>query len=343
MTSSHMKKIAVAIALTAMAPSLYAQSDSIPSADSVAVPHPALVKISVGTFRGAPAQSAELETQMLMGTPVQVDTIAGEWNRIALPEEGGNIWVNESAIQRLTPDQLDAWKQSDRHIVIWTMPVYMTTQPESPHPGNIVTDLVFGDVLEAAPCGKKCDKHKSTDDKYIRLKTPDGRIGFVESKYVITLTDWISREPDVDSILAYAEVMMGTPYLWGGTSAKMVDCSGFTSICYMTGGGIRLPRNSRQQATTGIEVDFSNLANIQRGDLIFFTNPETGNINHVGIAMGNDKIIHASGEVKVNSLDPTAPDYINRPIKCVRRVLGHLGGKARRYADLPVYFNQESR
>lgn len=337
MTLSYIRNCAVAIAMSVMAPSLYAQIDSIQS-DTICVPHPALVKISVGTFRGAPAQSAELETQMLMGTPVQVDTIIGEWNRVALPEEGGNVWVNESALQLLTPEQMDAWKQSERYMVIWTMPVYMTTDPKEPHPGNIVTDLVFGDVLEAVICNKNCKKHVKSD--YIKVKTPSGRVGYVESKYMIPLTDWISREPDVDSILAYAEVMMGTPYLWGGTSSKMVDCSGFTSICYMVGGGIRLPRNSRQQAMTGIDVDFSNLTNIQRGDLIFFTNPETGNINHVGMAMGDNKIIHASGEVKVNSLDPATPDYINRPIKCVRRVLGHLGGKAQKYADLPVYFNR---
>lgn len=320
----------VAIALTAMALSSNAQSDSI-ICDSIVTPHSAIVKISVGTFRGAPAQSAELETQMLMGTPVQVDTIAGEWNRVALPNEGGNVWVNESAIQRMTPQQMDAWRKSDRYIVIWTQPIYMTVTPSEPMPGNIVTDLVFGDVLEKNTAGT------STPKGYTSLVTPDGRTGYVKSHHVIPLADWINAAPDADKILAYAQIMVGTPYLWGGTSSKMADCSGFTSICYMMS-GIRLPRNSRQQAQTGVDVDFTDLDNLQPGDLVFFTNPETGNINHVGMAMGGRKIIHESGEVKINSLDPSAPDYINRPIKYVRRVIGHLGGKAQRYADLDVFF-----
>lgn len=330
MILSCIRPHAVAIAMTAMALSLYAKSDSIPY-DSITTPHPAIVKISVGTFRGAPAQSAELETQMLMGTPIQVDTIAGEWNRVALPNEGGNVWVNESAIQRMTPQQMDAWRKSDRYMVIWTQPIYMTTTPSEPLPGNIVTDLVFGDVVEMANSGIS-DNHE-----YTKVITPDGRVGYVESKHVIPLSDWINAKPDADKILAYARIMVGTPYLWGGTSSKMADCSGFTSICYMMA-GIRLPRNSRQQAQTGIDVDFTNLDSLQPGDLVFFTNPDTGDINHVGMAMGNRKIIHESGEVKINSLDPSAPDYINRPIKCVRRVLGHLGGKAQRYADLDVFF-----
>ena len=103
------------------------------------------------------------------------------------------------------------------------MPVYMTTTPDAPRPGNIVTDLVFGDVLETAPCKKHCGKHNRQG--YIRLKTPDGRTGYVESRYVMPLTDWLHREPDADIILSYAEMMNGTPYLCGGTSAKMADCS----------------------------------------------------------------------------------------------------------------------
>lgn len=114
------------------------------------------------------------------------------------------------------------------------------------------------------------------------------------------------------AVVAKAQEYLGVPYLWGGTDpSKGLDCSGFTQLVYKSQ-GIDLPRVSSQQATAGRAV--GSLADAVPGDLLFFDySPSRPGIDHVGIYVGNGKMIAAPqpGEtVKLQSVGQ--PSIIRR-------------------------------
>jgi hypothetical protein len=134
-------------------------------------------------------------------------------------------------------------------------------------------------------------------------------LGFLQNESGITKKynirhDCAIIKPGADTInielvknLAYT--FLNTPYQWGGRSVFGIDCSGFTQlVCQCM--DVFLMRDAYQQATQGEEVD--SLKKIQCGDLAFFNN-EAGRITHTGILFDSDTIIHASGKVRIDSID----------------------------------------
>ena len=91
---------------------------------------------------------------------------------------------------------------------------------------------------------------------------------------------------------------LNTPYLWGGRSPLGIDCSGYTQIVYRFFGK-NLPRDSSEQAKKGKKI--LNITKIKTGDLAFFSTKKS--ITHVGIILPNNKIIHASGKVRIDLID----------------------------------------
>ena len=102
-----------------------------------------------------------------------------------------------------------------------------------------------------------------------------------------------------ESIVNCAKEFLNVPYLWGGKSFFGIDCSGFTQIIYKIH-GIKIPRDAYQQAEIGDALTF--IEEAKPGDLAFFENKE-GRIHHVGIILADQKIIHAHGKVRIDSLD----------------------------------------
>ncbi len=146
------------------------------------------------------------------------------------------------------------------------------------------------------------------------MRTPDGRTGFVLKADAAPYARWLAAlRSDPASLVATARSLMGTPYLWGGTSTKGMDCSGFTKTVYLLHGLI-LPRDADQQAEAGVPVDAgADFANLQPGDLLFFGRKaapgQEEDIVHVGMWIGGREFIHESGRVRISSMDPAASNY----------------------------------
>jgi cell wall-associated NlpC family hydrolase len=118
---------------------------------------------------------------------------------------------------------------------------------------------------------------------------------------------------------------MNAPYMWGGRSPFGIDCSGFTQLIFKCL-GIALLRDSKDQARQGEVVHF--ISQIKPGDLAFFSK-NTDQVTHVGIVMEDFKIIHASGRVRIDTIDHYGifnneiQEYTHR-LKIIKRLLPPL-------------------
>lgn len=127
------------------------------------------------------------------------------------------------------------------------------------------------------------------------------------------------RENLINSLIAEAKTFIGTPYVYGGTTRRGIDCSAFMQSVYKTS-DINLPRVSRNQALIGEEVEYNN---IERGDMIFFSNTPKSRISHVGMVVNvtEDDIffIHAGSSTGV-TISPLSMNYWKKRYRFTKRV-----------------------
>lgn len=283
----------------------------------------ALVKLSIATLRCEPSHSAEVATQAIMGMPLRVIEKSGDWYRVQCPDNY-IAYVPESSLRFVTRTQLYIWKSADRYIFT----EYDGRLVTEPGGDETVSDLVMGCILEKV----------EDNGEWIKLTTPDGRAGWVQVSCVENFGSWAQQDIDLKKIEKTAKRMMGSGYLWGGTSTKVTDCSGLVKVSYFSN-GIILQRDASQQALTGLKI--KDWHDAQLCDLLFFGNSKTGRVTHVGLYLADGKYIHCSGRVKVNDLNPSAPDYLYSPLS-ISRINGQIGTKGIIYVrDHEWYFEKK--
>ena len=273
----------------------------------------ALVKLSIATLRTEPKHSAEIATQGIMGAPVKVLQKCDDWYRVQMADDY-IAYVPESSLSFKTEAQMKTWRKAKRYIVT----AYDSRLVTEAHGDETVSDLVMGNILEL----------KAAQGNWYKLATPDGRTGWVDGADIAELSQWSQQGFSAAQLEKTARRMMGSSYLWGGTSTKVTDCSGLTKVCYLSN-GIILQRDASQQALTGkIMKKGTDWRQYETGDLLFFGNEKTGRVTHVGLYLRDGKYIHCSGQVKINSLIPTASDYpyLYSPLSA-SRIKGMVGTK----------------
>lgn len=256
----------------------------------------ALVDISTAYVRSRPSHAAELVTQQLMGFPVKILSSENEWSKVETID-GYTGYIIDNTLQKLTPAQYRQWKSSDRVIVTGYRELPITGKG-----GGQISDVTPGAILQFAG---KCP----SDSTMSLVVLPDGRRGCLPSNNLMSLEQWSKQPYSAGDIIAYAMDNLGAPYLWGGMSPKGMDCSGLTWTAYWLNGRL-LQRDASKQALMSAKI--TGWEQLKAGDLAFFGNPTTGKITHVALLRDNSSgIVHASqGRVRLNSLDPAAPDHI---------------------------------
>ena len=279
-----------------------------------------IINNSVANLRSRPSHPAQLVTQATLGMPVKVLKKEGSWYMVQTPDDYLS-WVDYGGIHQMSKDEYEEWKSSDKIIYLETNGYAY----EEPNQQSLkVSDLVSGSILKVT----------GTTGNYYEVVYPDGRTGFVNRAEARSFDGWkASVEASGNQLVQEAKSLKGAPYLWGGTSPKGMDCSGFTKTIYFMNGWI-IPRDASQQVHAGELVDSTgSFDNLRPGDLLFFgreaTTERERRVVHVGMWIGNDEFIHSAGRVKVSSIDPEAENYdeynLNRYLES-RRYLQHKEG-----------------
>jgi cell wall-associated NlpC family hydrolase len=136
--------------------------------------------------------------------------------------------------------------------------------------------------------------------------------GFISSS---EFTGNIDKDEVMFKIIEY----INTPYLWGGTSKRGIDCSAFVQTVMYQALGVTLPRTSLEQSSVGEPVE---KADLKFGDLVFFDTMRKGRVTHVGMYLGNGYFAQSGSKtgVAVASLDD---EFYTRTYLKARRVTGN--------------------
>lgn len=134
------------------------------------------------------------------------------------------------------------------------------------------------------------------------IKSGSIELGGQKAKFKGKKVERTSLSPSATSVVMFAQLLRYAPYQWGGRTLQGIDCSGFSQLVFALS-GIQIPRDAAQQALQGQAINF--LQEAKCGDLAFFANNE-GRINHVGMLLDENTIIHATetaGCVVVDKID----------------------------------------
>lgn len=298
-----------------------------PDSTEAVAPRFGIVNLPAASLREEPAHTAELGTQATAGTPLLILEQSGEWYHALLPD-GYRAWIHGSAFIEASAETIARWTGGPRVVVTALQPVTIVADTlVEATPRNIVSDVTLNSIFqgETAPGAA-----------YTPVTFPDGRRGFIPAFAVCDYDRWLASRPSAERILDAACSLMGSAYLWGGSTSKAVDCSGLTQTAYLHA-GILLPRNASSQAKAGSEIDFTDPGNLQPADLLFFGDGDSPRISHVGLYLGQGRFIHASGRVFIASFNPDDPLFIPRRVLRAVRILDTPWASALHMGKNPLF------
>ncbi|MDP4226662.1 MAG: C40 family peptidase [Bacteroidota bacterium] len=237
----------------------------------------AIANVSVIPLRREPEHRSEMVSQILFGECFRILEQRKNWCHVVLEYDGYEGWLDIRMTQRIEADKI---LQTGQPGLRYTSCIY-----------NTVKLMETGSSF-TVPIGSSLPFYS---EKERTFKLGDDLFLLNEGEVHPVVEEKNLRQ----SIVADAMKYLRSPYLWGGRGPMGIDCSGFTQVVYKLS-GIVIPRDASVQAKLGEEVKVPEEA--LPGDLAFFANAG-GKTVHVGLLLGNGRIIHASGRVRIDFID----------------------------------------
>ena len=267
-------------------------------------PHVAIVQRDIADLRAAPSQDSELVDQAHYGENVAVLGEIDDWQYVQGPDQYFG-WLPLDDLAVLTG-------YAERFVVA----VLLADARDAPRAdAEVIARLPTGTSVPAIvasmeqPDGSVRSIVHDHPEGWRETHLTQWRTGYVALPDLINVRQLPHRSPTADDYLKTAESFIGVPYLWGGTTALGLDCSGFVQQVYRLN-GVALPRDADQQAMLGRKVEEA-----RAGDLMFFG---ADSVTHVALATSATEFIHApmkGGVVEHNRLGP------ERKLRGIRRYL----------------------
>ncbi len=221
--------------------------------------------------RSEPSHRSEQVTQLLFGEHYEVLGAQHDWVRIKISFDGYEGWIPQGQNTSIEFQDFNFLQKASSFLSYDLVQLMV-------HEGKIQT-IVLGSTLPFFE-----NEHCRINDKKYKF---DGNAKFPE------------KINSPHALIENTFMYLNAPYLWGGRSPFGIDCSGLTQMVFKLS-GYKLYRDAAQQAEQGHTINLIDETNT--GDLAFFDNEE-GKITHVGILTDKDRIIHASGKVRIDSFD----------------------------------------
>lgn len=230
-----------------------------------------IARLSIIPVRAEASDKSELVTQLLFGDHYTITGISEnkKWIRIQIYFDQYEGWIDAIQHHQISEDYFNQINNSDYKICTETASTILFNKHQ--------TNIVMGSILPIAT------------NEIFKVEEQLAFNGEAKS---------LSSKRDFEFLKQTAKKYLNAPYLWGGRSPFGIDCSGFTQIVFRICGYL-LPRDASQQVKKGEKVSIEDR---KEGDLVFFNNDD-GKIVHVGILLEKDEIIHASGKVRIDTLN----------------------------------------
>ena len=243
---------------------------------AAAPPQRAVVTRPVVNMFSKPSSDADVVSQAIYSTTVEIVKSHGEWSNIRTPDDYMG-WV-ETAAMRVLRD--DTYPATQKVAQVESLRAHIYRDPSVTKHAPLVS-VPFDARLEVLQ--EKAEEGR----RWIEVRLADGATGWVQRGDV-------SLDPktlEIPELVDLSRRFLGLPYTWGGSSAEGYDCSGFTQMLCRRG-GVQIPRDAQPQADwPGVtKVD---RADLQPGDLLYFGASAT-KITHTGFYLGGGQFIHAT-------------------------------------------------